>query len=75
MAVEAELYKAYLYGEDIQKGKHLWKKMLQEDKILQNFLLRKKEKIVFAKDAIVYDEKVTEANQVETQRSLSLIHI
>ncbi len=69
MAVETELYKAYLYGEDIQKGKHLWKKMLQEDKILQNFLLRRKEKIVFAKDAIVYDEKVTEANQVETQRS------
>jgi len=69
MAVEAELYKAYLYGEDIQQGKHLWKKMLQEDKILQNFLLRRAEKIVYAKDAIIYDEKVTEAKQVETQRS------
>jgi len=69
MAVETELYKDYLYGEDIQQGKHLWKKMLQEDKILQNFLLRRKEKIAFAKDAIIYDEKVTEAKQVETQRS------
>lgn len=69
MAVETALYKEYLYGEDIQQGKHLWKKMLQEDKILQNFLLRRKEKIVFAKNAIIYDEKVTEAKQVETQRS------
>jgi len=69
MAVETELYKAYLYGKEIQEGKHLWKKMLQEDKILQNFLLRRKEKIVFAKNAIVYDEKVTEGKQVETQRS------
>lgn len=69
MAVETELYKGYLYGKDIQEGQHLWKKMLQEDKILQNFLLRRKEKIVFAKDAIVYDEKVTEGKQVETQRS------
>ena len=69
MAVEAELYKSYLYGKEIQEGQHLWKKMLQEDKILQNFLLRRQEKIVFAKDAIVYDEKVTEGKQVETQRS------
>lgn len=69
MAVESELYRAYLYGEEIQKGQHLWKKMLQEDKILQNFLLKRGEKIVFAKDAIIYDEKVTKANQVETQRS------
>ncbi len=69
MAVETELYKAYLYGEEIQTGKHLWKKMLQEDKILQNFLLKQNEKIVFAKKAIVYDEKVTKSEQVETQRS------
>ena len=69
MAVETELYKSYLYGKEIQEGKHLWKKMLQEDKILQNFLLSRKEKIVYAKEAIIYDEKVTEAKQVETQRS------
>jgi len=69
MAVETYLYKAYLYGKEIQEGKHLWKKMLQEDKILQNFLLQRKEKIVYAKEAIIYDEKVTEAKQVETQRS------
>ena len=69
MAVKAQLYKAYLDSPEIQQGKEMWKKMLQEDKILQNFLLRQDEKIVFAKNAIVYDEKVTTANQVETQRS------
>ncbi len=69
MAVETNLYKAYLDSPEIQMGKEMWKKMLQEDKILQNFLLRKNEKIVFAKNAIVYDEKVTTADQVETQRS------
>lgn len=69
MAVETKLYKAYLDSPEIQQGKEKWKKMLQEDKILQNFLLRQNEKIVFAKNAIVYDEKVTTADQVETQRS------
>lgn len=69
MAVETELYKAYLYGDEIQQGKTQWKKMLQEDKILQNDLLRKNERIAYAWDAIVYDEKVTTADQVETQRS------
>ena len=69
MAVEAELYKAYLTSPEIEQGKHKWKKMLQEDKILQNFLLRKNEKIAYAWDAIIYDEKVTTAQQVETQRS------
>ena len=69
MAVKTDLYWAYLQGKDIQAGKEQWKKMLQEDKILQNFLLRRNEKIVYALDAIVYDEKVTTGEQVETQRS------
>ncbi|MFK7935016.1 MAG: glycosyltransferase [Saprospiraceae bacterium] len=69
MAVESELYQAYLNGEEIQKGKEKWKKMLQEDKILQNDLLDKNEKIAYAWNAIVYDEKVTTGDAVETQRS------
>lgn len=69
MAVKTDLYWAYLQGPDIQAGKEQWKKMLQEDKILQNFLLRKNEKIVYALEAVVYDEKVTTGDQVETQRS------
>ncbi|MEO1627687.1 MAG: glycosyltransferase [Bacteroidota bacterium] len=69
MAVETELYKAYLNSPEIQQGKEKWKKMLQEDKILQNFLLLQNERITYAWNAIVYDEKVTTAEQVETQRS------
>lgn len=69
MAVETELYKAYLKSPEIDHGKHLWKKMLQEDKILQNFLLRRNEKISFAWDAVIYDEKVTTVEEIETQRS------
>ncbi len=69
MAVEAELYKAYLASPEIEQGKHQWKKMLQEDKILQNFLLRRNVKIAYSWDAICYDEKVTSADAVETQRS------
>jgi len=69
MAVEYNLYNEYLNSPEIQQGKEKWKKMLQEDKILQNFLLNKKEKISYAWDAIVYDEKVVSRDQVETQRS------
>ena len=69
MAVETELYWEYLRSPEIEQGKHQWKKMLQEDKILQNFLLRANEKIVYAWKAIVYDEKVVSGEQVETQRS------
>lgn len=69
MAVETNLYTAYLNSPEIQQGQHLWKKMLQEDKILQNFLLGRNERIAYAWDAIVYDEKVTTAEAVETQRS------
>ncbi len=69
MAVESELYKAYLASPEIEQGKTQWKKMLQEDKILQNNLLFKKEKITYAWNAVVYDEKVVSGEQVETQRS------
>jgi len=69
MAVEYDLYNEYLNSPEIQQGKEKWKKMLQEDKILQNFLLNKKEKISYAWDAVIYDEKVVSGDQVETQRS------
>lgn len=70
MAVESNIYKAYLYGAEITKTKDQWKKMLQEDKILQNDLVGLRDvQIVYAKNAICYDEKVTTAAAVETQRS------
>lgn len=69
MAVERKLYLHYLNGNEIQTGKHKWKKMLQEDKILQNFLLDRKQRIGFHRDAVVYDEKVETGEAVTTQRS------
>ena len=69
MATETELYKAYLASPDIEQGKQQWKKMLQEDKILQNFLLRQNLRIAYARQAIIFDEKVETGAAVETQRS------
>lgn len=69
MATETTLYRAYLDSPEIQQGQHLWKKMLQEDKILQNFLLRRDEHIAYARDAVCYDEKADTAEAVRTQRS------
>lgn len=69
MAVETTLYKSYLDSPEIEQGKHLWKKMLQEDKILQNHLLRRNEKIAYAWDAVVFDEKVSDGEAVTTQRT------
>ncbi|MDX2134454.1 MAG: glycosyltransferase [Saprospiraceae bacterium] len=69
MATETALYRAYLDSPEIQQGKEMWKKMLQEDKILQNFLLRRNEKIAYAWDAVCYDEKVDSGDAVQTQRS------
>lgn len=69
MAIETELYKSYLYGPEISAGKEKWKKMLQEDKILQNHLLDLNERIAYAQDAVIYDEKVNSGDAVETQRS------
>lgn len=69
MATETALYRAYLASPEIEQGKHRWKKMLQEDKILQNFLLRRDERIAYAWDAVCYDEKVDSGEAVQTQRS------
>jgi cellulose synthase/poly-beta-1,6-N-acetylglucosamine synthase-like glycosyltransferase len=69
MATETQLYRGYLDSPAIQEGQHQWKRMLQEDKILQNYLLMNGEKIVYARAAICFDEKVESADAVQTQRS------
>lgn len=69
MATETPLYRAYLDSPEITKGQELGKKMLQEDKILQNFLLRRNERIAYAREAVCYDEKVGSGDAVQTQRS------
>jgi len=40
-----------------------------EDKILQNFLVGKGLQFAYAKNAVLYDEKISTADQVERQRS------
>lgn len=69
MAIETNLYKSYLQSKEIQEGKLKWKKMLQEDKILQNHIVKSNGRIVFADEIIIYDEKIQNTKQVETQRS------
>ena len=69
MATETALYEAYLASPEIQQGMKQGKGMLQEDKILQNFLLRNGVRIAYAPNATVYDEKVERGEAVETQRS------
>jgi cellulose synthase/poly-beta-1,6-N-acetylglucosamine synthase-like glycosyltransferase len=69
MATETGLYRAYLNSPEIQQGKAQWKRMLQEDKILQNFLLRRNERIAYALEAVCFDEKVDSGEAVQTQRS------
>lgn len=69
MATESNLYKAYLASPEIEQGQLQWKKMLQEDKILQNFIVRQGGTIAYARKALVYDEKVDTGTAVETQRS------
>lgn len=69
MAVFTPLYQAYLNSPEVQFGKRQQRKMLQEDKILQNFLLKQQVRIAYAKTAILYDEKVSTAKAIETQRS------
>lgn len=69
MATRTDVYRDYLAAPEIQQGQNQWKKMLQEDKILQNFLLRLDHRIAYARQAIVYDEKVETGTAVATQRS------
>ncbi len=69
MATRTDFYRAYLDSPEIQQGQNQWKKMLQEDKVLQNFLLRQDQRIAYARQAVVYDEKVETGAAVATQRS------
>ncbi len=67
MTIEVNLYNEYLNNEEITNG--LDTVIVAEDKILQAELVDRGYRIAYAKDAIVYDEKVTSAAQVERQRT------
>lgn len=61
MAFTTALYKHYLENFDI-KGAGF-------DKVLQIEILRQKKRIAFAKNAIVYDEKTSQSDQLVKQRA------
>lgn len=67
MTIETKLYLDNLrkLEEENAKGKVI----VAEDKILQADLVEQGNVIAFARDAIVYDEKVSTASQVERQRT------
>lgn len=67
MAIETTLFKEYLKSNMIVDK--LDRVIVAEDKILQNFLVGKNIIIAFAKQALLYDEKVGSANQVVRQRT------
>jgi cellulose synthase/poly-beta-1,6-N-acetylglucosamine synthase-like glycosyltransferase len=67
MAIETSLFEAYLKIDSMDTESQ--EVILAEDKILQIDLIRRKTRIAYAKQAILYDEKVTEGQQVERQRT------
>jgi cellulose synthase/poly-beta-1,6-N-acetylglucosamine synthase-like glycosyltransferase len=67
MAVQSNLFKSYLASDRI--AGNLNKVIVAEDKILQNYLVSRGITIAFAKNALLYDEKVAKAEQVVRQRS------
>lgn len=69
MAVETGLFIRFLQSPAIYEALAQKQVIVAEDKMLQNFLATQNVVIAFANDAIVYDEKVTQAAQVKRQRT------
>ena len=69
IAVESGLYKAFLESEKVNTYLKENRPIVAEDKFLQNFLVSRDYQVAFAKDAILFDEKVSSASQVKSQRS------
>jgi len=69
MAIETGLFTRFLYSPAITNLLNLGRVVVAEDKMLQNAVLAENEVIAFAKDALLYDEKITTANQVKRQRT------
>ena len=69
MAVRTSVFDAYLASPRIAVPLATGSVIPAEDKILQNFLVANGHRIPFCWDAILYDEKVETAHQVERQRT------
>lgn len=67
MAVELNLYKSYLKLESMVEKEG--KVVISEDKILQSYIVSLGETIAYAPTAIVYDEKIGTADQLQRQRT------
>lgn len=66
MSVETKLYKEILSLEELNDDNKL---IIAEDKILQYEIVKRGYRIAFAKDAIVYDEKVDTGFEVQKQKT------
>ena len=69
MAIETGLFTRFLYSTSISNLLNVGKVVVAEDKMLQNAILTENLVIAFVKDALLYDEKITTANQVKRQRT------
>lgn len=67
MVIETELYKSIL--NEIEAENEEGKVIVAEDKILQNKIVERGYRIAYAKNAIVYDEKIETSQQLERQRT------
>ncbi len=69
MAILAEDYINFLHSEPIKLFHTENKVIVAEDKMLQVALVKQGNVIAFAKNAIIYDEKVVSGQQVQRQRT------
>lgn len=67
MALDYDLYVNHLNDQEISSN--IDKVIVAEDKLLQAEIVTKGHQIAFARDAIIYDEKVSSGAQVERQRT------
>lgn len=67
MAIALPLFKNYLKLEALNET--LGKVVIAEDKILQTYIVSLGKTIAYTPEAIVYDEKIATANQLQRQRT------
>lgn len=67
MALDYDIYVNHLNNQEISTN--INKVIVAEDKLLQAEIVAKGHQIAFARDAIIYDEKVSSGAQVERQRT------
>ena len=69
MAIAFDLFANFLQSSTIQQCLHNKQVIVAEDKILQNQIVENGTVIAYANTAIIYDEKVSNAQQVARQRT------